>query len=534
MHRFLAQPIVMTDFGGHESLGELLSTLSQLEATVNQVLSQISGRVEEEKQKVDAVGVRLDSCRGRLHGLAQERYNKATVVTSPSRYPAPAQLPQHEVLFRSSHVSSPVTPGDNAFGTKKSVVTGLPHLSLKSTDPFSLDDAVGLCFDKEQQPTKKSNLRSDDVKVDAARLHGLTSVSDLLVFSPGDHQNRRAAAPLKSRQLSLDQKLGAAPATISGDVAWDMNVVPMVDLRHHPVMAPIRLRAPRNLTGLSMVAQDIAFVDKQERSEGDEIDEDLPLPEFADDKYFPSKIVRAPLNNGSRQAVGATSDLVASPSAQAFPTAEATAAGGGVVPFPAPEVVSHAAIDQLPEFDLAVPPRPTTVDAPNNNRDAGRALTAPDGAQQPAGCCLLPIPPPLPDVPAVKLPFTNELMERSAAWAQRFRPANVPQPPVAPPAPANALQPCVVRDARSAQAVGREEAQQANNANVGDDQVVELSVPDILRNEFVKRGFDVANGRTLEEEEEEEEEGAEWEEKDDEWLQHEVDHEAVASIRSFF
>jgi hypothetical protein len=46
-----------------------------------QVLSQISGRVEEEKQKVDAVGVRLDSCRGRLHGLAQERYNKATVVT---------------------------------------------------------------------------------------------------------------------------------------------------------------------------------------------------------------------------------------------------------------------------------------------------------------------------------------------------------------------------------------------------------------------------------------------------------------------
>jgi uncharacterized protein YajQ (UPF0234 family) len=82
--------------------------------------------------------------------------------------------------------------------------------------------------------------------------------------------------------------------------------------------------------------------------------------------------------------------------------------------------------------------------------------------------------------------------------------------------------------------VGREEAQQANNANVGDDQVVELSVPDILRNEFVKRGFDVANGRTLEEEEEEEEEGAEWEEKDDEWLQHEVDLEAVASIRSFF
>jgi hypothetical protein len=106
MHRFLAQPIVMTDFGGPESLGELLSTLSQLEATVNQVppphlvvlcssasrvvkltsfglqvLSQISGRVEEEKQKVDAVGVRLDSCRGRLHGLAQERYNKATVVT---------------------------------------------------------------------------------------------------------------------------------------------------------------------------------------------------------------------------------------------------------------------------------------------------------------------------------------------------------------------------------------------------------------------------------------------------------------------
>jgi hypothetical protein len=246
-----------------------------------QVLSQISGRVEEEKQKVDAVGVRLDSCRGRLHGLAQERYNKATVVTyafllllpclalpwppqnrdfwpvhrSPSRYPAPAQLPQHEVLFRSSNVSSPVTPGDNAFGTKKSVVTGLPHLSLKSTDPFSLDDAVGLCFDKEQQPTKvlhpplesahtgqlhvcggasdwanlehtwrwchqKSNLKSDDVKVDAARLHGLTSVSDLLVFSPGDHQNRRAAAPIKSRQLSLDQKLGAAPATISGDVAW--------------------------------------------------------------------------------------------------------------------------------------------------------------------------------------------------------------------------------------------------------------------------------------------------------------------------
>lgn len=62
--------------------------------------------------------------------------------------------------------------------------------------------------------------KSDDVKVDAARLHGLTSVSDLLVFSPGDHQNRRAAAPIKSRQLSLDQKLGAAPATISGDVAW--------------------------------------------------------------------------------------------------------------------------------------------------------------------------------------------------------------------------------------------------------------------------------------------------------------------------
>ncbi len=67
---------------------------------------------------------------------------------------------------------------------------------------------------------QKSNLKSDDVKVDAARLHGLTSVSDLLVFSPGDHQNRRAAAPIKSRQLSLDQKLGAAPATISGDVAW--------------------------------------------------------------------------------------------------------------------------------------------------------------------------------------------------------------------------------------------------------------------------------------------------------------------------
>jgi hypothetical protein len=173
-----------------------------------------------------------------------------------------------------------------------------------------------------------------------------------------------------------------------------MNVVPMVDLRHHPVMAPIRLRAPRNLTGLSMVAQDIAFLDRQERSEGDEIDEDLPLPEFADDKYFPSKVVRAPLNNGSHQAVGATSDLVVSPSAQAFPTAEATAAGGGVVPFSSPEVVSHAAIDQLPEFDLAVaPPRPATVDSPNNNGDAGRASNAPDDAQHPTGCCLLPIPP---------------------------------------------------------------------------------------------------------------------------------------------
>jgi hypothetical protein len=80
--------------------------------------------------------------------------------------------------------------------------------------------------------------------------------------------------------------------------------------------------------------------------------------------------------------------------------------------------------------------------------------------------------------------------------------------------------------------VGRDEPRQANNDNVGDDQSVGLSVPEPLRNEFVKRGFDVANGRTPEEEEEEE--GAEWEEKDDEWLQHEVDHETVGSIRSFF
>jgi hypothetical protein len=36
-------------------------------------------------------------------------------------------------------------------------VTTLPHLLLKSADPFSLDDAVGLCFDKEQQPTKVLN-----------------------------------------------------------------------------------------------------------------------------------------------------------------------------------------------------------------------------------------------------------------------------------------------------------------------------------------------------------------------------------------
>jgi len=299
---------IVPSFGlGLESLSELLQGLSQLDNLVGQVFTKISGRVQEEHQKIEHLTERIQTCQHKIDKIAKERASVATVVCSPAKFPdvgsSHSELPR---LWMNDDDDQLVA---ETRGPKASIQRIKTAESSSSKPKSLIDEEIWLSFDKEKKAVDVEML----VDLKRHRLPTgckISSVSDLLVFNSGrdaykycswgselqveeDYGHEASSMLLPKRKTPLpsaEEKLSllAPPPSVEG-ILQEETVLHTLGEGYVPVMEAVSTpNTPANLPDLTHYAHDLVF-------------RDILLPDFTSSDLFPSRVIVGPQSPSSSE-----------------------------------------------------------------------------------------------------------------------------------------------------------------------------------------------------------------------------------------
>jgi len=174
-------PILFQDLRQSEALFQIFDALENLDLVIEGVFSKVSGRVNEQKNKLQTIGNRLLVAQAKINHISGTK--KATTVHSPSKYPEISNLLSYEPIFASVETQT-VKRSSYKYQDSK-----FPLISYEKDNRDLLLSETSLTFE------------NDNRKEGLGRLpEYLPSVSTLLLFNAQEN-------PYK-KYISIDNLVG--------------------------------------------------------------------------------------------------------------------------------------------------------------------------------------------------------------------------------------------------------------------------------------------------------------------------------------
>lgn len=247
-------PLVLPGLRKEESIFQMVNALEYLRHVSNDVFSKIEKRVEENRDRISAVGKRVNIAQARIDKIRGSK--KAIRVFSSAKYPAPDKLEQYTSVHKCDGLNDKPLPGiENNYH----VVSKFPkadHESLKDKLQF---------YNVQLNTTQKKGDKSDQ------GLGGLPkdipSISSLLLFNTTENPYKKyvvldplEGAITKTRKGLDDEEgnLADAPVTITN--REQMELLGLTNYFYVPNLGDVpELDVPVHLPDLPGIADDLAW-----------------------------------------------------------------------------------------------------------------------------------------------------------------------------------------------------------------------------------------------------------------------------------